>query len=562
MTEDGGDSGAGSLKALLFGFLVPLLTIFGPGTALILAIVFALSEKRRWTLGDLIWAAPLLSLLAASYCAEVFFEKLAFLPNFGTFDWVGLENLLRFALVPILFKIFSDSASARESALKGMAAALPVAALVGYLQKNGTLTSLMLPNQTYYWDSLGRYTSTFSDPNAAGIFLILLLPFIVNGFTSQNRFGTILYLLALCCLLYSASLTGSRSFILGAALYLFLFCYSHSRKATLLLTLIGFCSVGLLDYLRMYQIDSYQSTLLMLPEAARRGLDAISFLNIAQTFHTRLVFWKIGIEIWQDNPLFGVGFDRFAEWAPFYSLQLNHNLGAWTDNSNNFYIGLLAETGIIGLGLFLLALAALHVRPSSPEDHEQNYLSPAIFSLSCLVILLFFGPHLVFDEVSILTAIVMAACLNVEHSRIRLSSTIILSIAAAAGAAWQASSGEYGFYTWEKSSNGEFFRWSTQQSTGSLDCSPETHHAELLLRAANPDLSRRPLRVTIHGPSQGVELKLTSPEINKVVLTCGSAPKVRYWIETSRSWKPSLHSNTLDNRELGLQVLNSFEQVY
>lgn len=563
MSENGGDLRTGSLRALGFGFLVPLLTVFGSGCVLLLSLLFIAIEKRRWNLRSLAWASPLLSLYGAWLFAYLIFGYLAFLPwdlSLSFDPWL-LEHFMRFTALLLLFSIFSNAPHYRDYAIRGMAAAIPIAALVAYLQKTRVLAGVV-PTQTFYWDSLGRYTSTFSDPNAAGIFLILLLPFILAKFTSEDRLGTLLYLFVLGCLLFTASLTGSRSFLLGAMLYLFLYCFNHSRKATVGLLLVGLASVALLDYLRLHQIEFYQSSLLMLPHSLRRGADSLSLLNIPETFSTRVVFWKIGLAMWQDNPLLGVGYHRFYEFAPYYSELVGSNIGAWTDNANNFYLGILAETGVFGFGLFLYVLSHLTVKRRDPQDHESSDLQPALFALSCLIILLIFGPHLVFDEVVVLSSIILAGCLSKNQKNFRAASVIVVSIAAAAGAAWKAAGSEYGFYSWEKDVEGRSFRWSMQQSSGNVECSPISDSSALLIRAANPNLPGKSLHVRIEAASAKTELRLASSEVQRLVIPCNGASEVRYWLWVGRSWIPSDFSNTLDHRHLGVQVLNNFEEVY
>jgi len=64
---------------------------------------------------------------------------------------------------------------------------------------------------------------------------------------------------------------------------------------------------------------------------------------------TRLAAWGILFEIIQLNPLFGVGPANYYFYTPFYNI-LGYHLSF---NSHNNYIDIMAQTGVVGLGLFI-----------------------------------------------------------------------------------------------------------------------------------------------------------------------------------------------------------------
>ncbi len=59
--------------------------------------------------------------------------------------------------------------------------------------------------------------------------------------------------------------------------------------------------------------------------------------------------WKIIFEIIKKNPIFGVGPANYYYYTPFYNI-LGYNVQF---NSHNNYLDIIAQTGLIGLGLFL-----------------------------------------------------------------------------------------------------------------------------------------------------------------------------------------------------------------
>lgn len=546
-------------RAAAFGFLVVLLPALGSGSVSALAALYLAAEKRRWQFRTMSWAAPLLLLLTAWLLCSLWFETIVWLPQWSPPDVSLFSAVLRLAVLVALFALFSDEKVLRGYALRGMFAALPLSAVVVFYQLDGGLAGI-LPNQTFYWDSLGRYSSTFSDPNAAGIFLILLLPFVLREISAAGRARLVLTLLILGSLLATAALSGSRSFLLGAALYLILLFYTHSKKATLALVVVLAAAVGSLDYARLNAADEYYSLISLAPPALQRLLESLSFLKFEETFASRFIFWRVAVEVWQDNPLFGVGYGRFADYVPYYAGQLGYGIGAWTDNANNFYLGLIAETGLLGLALLFLSLSRLRVKPPEPLEEGSGTELAGHFALTCLILLLLFGPHLNFDEVTVLAAIILASCVSSRELLLPRVTAVLAAAVVVCCVALKAARADYSFYTWEQDPDGNFFRWSAQHATGTLECAAGS--ALLKLRAANPNLTSEALRVHIRASGAENELVLSRPVPYEQPLACSGARRVRYWLQTSRSWKPSSYARTRDDRELGVQVLNSMDQVY
>lgn len=66
---------------------------------------------------------------------------------------------------------------------------------------------------------------------------------------------------------------------------------------------------------------------------------------------SRFELWRAGKKMFLDKPLFGVGSRRFGEFSQEYEEISHDNLGK---NSHNTFIEILATSGIVGLGAFLL----------------------------------------------------------------------------------------------------------------------------------------------------------------------------------------------------------------
>lgn len=107
---------------------------------------------------------------------------------------------------------------------------------------------------------------------------------------------------------------------------------------------------------------------------------------------TRLAAWRILGDIISRNPLFGLGPANYYWFTPFYDI-LGYSVSF---NSHNNYIDIVAQTGLIGLGLILWLFAALGItgwqaRHRIPQGFEQAFLYGALGGLAGTVIAGMFG---------------------------------------------------------------------------------------------------------------------------------------------------------------------------
>ncbi|WP_306714463.1 PglL family O-oligosaccharyltransferase [Burkholderia dolosa] len=74
----------------------------------------------------------------------------------------------------------------------------------------------------------------------------------------------------------------------------------------------------------------------------------------------RLALWKYGLAMFREHPLLGVGWGEF----PWHQFALVRTLGGVeiANNSHDIFIDLLAKSGLVGLGVLVVALVAWFVR--------------------------------------------------------------------------------------------------------------------------------------------------------------------------------------------------------
>ncbi|MGC1851921.1 MAG: O-antigen ligase family protein [Solirubrobacterales bacterium] len=90
---------------------------------------------------------------------------------------------------------------------------------------------------------------------------------------------------------------------------------------------------------------------------------------------SRTAFWSAAQEMTYDNPVFGVGPARFGEEAPRY---VRNNPIALSDPVvHNSYLEILAEDGLIALGLYLAMLASAWVAASRYEGARRAAEDPS-----------------------------------------------------------------------------------------------------------------------------------------------------------------------------------------
>jgi O-antigen ligase len=205
-----------------------------------------------------------------------------------------------------------------------------------------------------------RPYATFPHPNVLGGFLAVTLPLIIFNFQfeiiNQKKKFSILKLAPIILGIIALLLTFSRSAWMVGALGLLLLGRYSLRSRKVFSFVLGAIAIGLL----LFAARSVYTSLPVESEsiAVRQQLNAAA------------------LAIWQQSPIFGVGLGNFLVELPrvlvsreVYFLQPAHNI----------YLLILAEMGLVGLGVFLWILTQSLKKWNVPELH--------IFHISLLVLL-------------------------------------------------------------------------------------------------------------------------------------------------------------------------------
>lgn len=201
----------------------------------------------------------------------------------------------------------------------------------------GLLQFIFLPDLRFLaalgWDPhYYRTSSTFLDPNFLGSFLVLTLLLIF----SQKKY--FLFLIVFLALMTTFSRSSYGMFLLGFLTLSFL--NKSYKMAALTITLFFLLLLSFQIYIRT--------------------VNTVLPLDRDQTASFRLTTWNQGFQIFQKNPLLGVGYNTYNAALKFYKLgdeQFLQGKGATSNDSS--FLHILATTGFLGLLTFLLFLQSL-----------------------------------------------------------------------------------------------------------------------------------------------------------------------------------------------------------
>ena len=334
--------------------LIPFLSLWWLGQALgIRKKIYLPPLSGRISLFVLI---ALLSLLVGSL-------KLTF--NEGLTSALFLVRLIEYlSLYLIGYDLFRDKKFS-ERGVKSLILAGFVVAVLGFLQ------FIVIPDFAQLAESGGwdphqyRLLSTFFDPYFVGGFLAVTLTYVISYFFFSPRLAEKVGLsLFGVCLVTAIILTFSRSTYLAFFTMLLAFGLLKSRKLFIsLIVVLGIVFVTL-------------------PPVQSRLVQAI---NLDDSARARLISWSNAYQIFQDQPLLGVGYNsyRFAQdrYGFLTDFEGGGHSGSGADSS---LLLILATTGILGVVSYLAILVGL-LQLSFKKRKEMLGLAFLVSTASLLV---------------------------------------------------------------------------------------------------------------------------------------------------------------------------------
>ncbi|NLJ77519.1 MAG: O-antigen ligase family protein [Peptococcaceae bacterium] len=234
--------------------------------------------------------------------------------------------------------------------MKGIIAAAVIPLAVGLYQ---LIFSKGLTNGFYAEANLNRLYGTLAHPNVFAFFLIIILVTITIYLLRYNKKNILLYIVAGLCLveLYA---TYTRGAWLGLALicstYLIFSKMPLSRK-------LGYSALLLLA------VSPFMHNI------ADRFTNVLSSDVERSSLATRFAIWQGMGFLFYVKPFLGYGIGAFKE--------LSTNILNWNIEAHNDYLKLLLETGLIGLGSYLVL--QFNTLRGIIRRKRENYLVAFVF---------------------------------------------------------------------------------------------------------------------------------------------------------------------------------------
>jgi len=253
---------------------------------------------------------------------------------------IGLSTLIAFSLVFIYFSVFVFDTN---RILFSFFTTLVFANIYGYLQYFDL-------DPINWLNPYSSITLTLGNPNFSGaLFGMLTISTVYFLFTSKNSINKLMFLLLGISSVFLSFKTNSLQAVLLIFLSIFVFMLvislnNSNKKFRLkrnlsvysLVTLTGFVLISfnyILDFMgRIF-----------------------SKANIA----ARLDYWRTGLEIWKDNPIFGVGADQYRNFSALYRSSeqvIRDGNFVIPDKSHNIFIDHLANGGVFAGILWILLI--------------------------------------------------------------------------------------------------------------------------------------------------------------------------------------------------------------
>lgn len=220
---------------------------------------------------------------------------------------------------------------------------------------------------SYFW----RASGTFEDPNAFSVYLLLSLGVVIAA--HRLRTGRP-WSLSVVVIVVAVLLSGSRAALAAMAL---------AAVVTVLLTLGTRAGVA---FRRLAAVTALLGVLavLVLPDQwvgdVLERATSVFTPDDGAAPDARFELWSVALQQWASSPVLGVGAGQYIPVA-------QQMLGPQMDTvPHNTYLGFLAQTGTVGLLVFLLVPALVVVRTLRAAwagDAGAPYL---LFSVLCLLV--------------------------------------------------------------------------------------------------------------------------------------------------------------------------------
>jgi hypothetical protein len=208
------------------------------------------------------------------------------------------------------------------------------------------------------------------DENIFAARIIIVLPFYYYLFDcTKNKVIKIIMLLMIPLCWHAIYLTGSRGALVALIAITLLFAYQLNSKLLKLLLPLVFVAVLLTQSGQLLNRFSDAEPEIILLE--KKGIDP------------RVESWEAGIEMALDNPLLGVGFERFQQATLFYGYPIPYV-------AHNTFLQISANSGLLA-GIFFLVIIFISTKAFIVKKYnDKSNILHNIYNASALSLLSYF----------------------------------------------------------------------------------------------------------------------------------------------------------------------------
>lgn len=225
--------------------------------------------------------------------------------------------------------------------------------------------------RAYTFGGSVRITSTFSNPNGYGAYLILIIfPVIMLSIYEKNKNKKSFYVLLSALVIANLVMTFSRNALLGFGLGLLVLTLIYSIKW-------------------IFALGGFAILISFIPSVTQR---IEGTLDLSQN-ELRIKLWKTALYMIRDHPILGVGngnfVTRYNEYVSKYK-ELNY-YGYQNYPNHNTYLKLQSELGILGIASFLgiIITTLFRIKKLYSTTRDKFYIPFYTGVMASLIVFLF-----------------------------------------------------------------------------------------------------------------------------------------------------------------------------
>lgn len=226
---------------------------------------------------------------------------------------------------------------------------------------------------------------TMGNPNfSSALFGLISVFYLSQIFTNKQliyRLGNLaLYALTFFLIYKTKSIQGYAIAILVAVIFMYLYISSLNIRYWKSIRSLLFVSGGLVIS-GLIAVISNQFSVFDRPR---------KFFAIQANTEARLEYWRLGIRMWRDHPLFGVGVDNYQDWSPLYRTPELIRIDGYAvipDKSHNIFIDHFSNGGLpAGIIWLLSCILILFVALKLIRADVPKKIQVRIYILTSIII--------------------------------------------------------------------------------------------------------------------------------------------------------------------------------